>query len=82
MNEDDDNIKISMEEEQKNVEYQETLKVDVKNISKINKYEDQYMKLLMLNFSNKQIFSHNILKTYVKITQINLSLNHMMPKYS
>ena len=32
--EDNYNMKISMKEEQKTVEYQETLKVDVKNITK------------------------------------------------
>ena len=34
MNEYDDSMKISMEEEHNNVEYQEILKVDVENISK------------------------------------------------
>ena len=37
IDEDNDNMNISLEEEQDTVEYQETLKADVKNISKNNK---------------------------------------------
>ena len=51
INEDDDNMIISMEEEQKNFEYQETMKVDIENIAKNKKpYGDQYMELFMLHF--------------------------------
>ena len=42
---------ISLEEEQKTLKYQETMKVDVKNISRSKKtYGDQYMKLFILSF--------------------------------
>ena len=51
INEDNDEIIISMEEEQKTLEYQETMKVDVENISK-NKHGDQYMELFQLHFLN------------------------------
>ena len=34
INEDNDNMKISMEEDQETVKYQNALKVDVKNITK------------------------------------------------
>ena len=37
INEDDENMIISMEEYQNTVEYQDTMKVDVKNISKNQK---------------------------------------------
>ena len=37
--------------------YQETLKIDVKKIAKKRQYGGQYMKLLMLRFMKKQIFS-------------------------
>ena len=51
MNEDDDKMIISMGKEQKTLEYQETMKVDVKNITKNPKiHGDQYIKLLLLNF--------------------------------
>ena len=50
-----------MEEEHKIVEYQETMKVDVKNIPKKTKtYGDQYMKLLMLHLLKKRIFLHKL----------------------
>ena len=54
---DDNNIIISMKEEKKTVEYQGTIKLYAKNISKINKYGNQYMKLLMHHFLKKLIFS-------------------------
>ena len=54
---------ISVEEEQKTLEYQETMEVDVENISKSKKtYGDQYMKLLILHFLKKQIFSTRIFR--------------------
>ena len=51
INSNDVNMEISEKEEQNTVEYQETLKIDAKNINN-NKiqYGDQYMKLLMLDF--------------------------------
>ena len=62
--EDDNNMNISTEEEQNNVEYQEILKGYVKNITK--KYGDQYMKLLMLHLLKRRIYFHKSFKTYVK----------------
>ena len=51
INEDDYNIKFYIEEEQNNVKYQNTLKVNVENIAK-NKIKiwEQYMKVCMLHF--------------------------------
>ena len=49
VNEDNDNMKVSMEEYQETVKYQNTLKLDVENIAK-KQYGDQYMKLFMLHF--------------------------------
>ena len=70
INEDDDSMKILMEEEQETVKYQNTLKLDVKNISKNQKkYGYQNMKLFMLHFLD-----------FCKIIQINLSLYHMVSK--
>ena len=53
---------ISMEEENKTVEYQENMKVDVKNIAKKTPYGDQYMKLLMLHFLKKRIFTASFIR--------------------
>ena len=39
-----------MEEDKRTLGYQETMKVDVENISKNKTIGDQYMKLLILNF--------------------------------
>ena len=75
INEDDYNMNISMKEERNNLKYQEILNVYVKNINQTKKqYGNQYMKLLMLHFLKKRIFSHKLFKTYVKIIQIKLSL--------
>ena len=41
---------ISMDKEQKTLEYQEAMKVTVGNIPKNKKNGDQYMKLLILQF--------------------------------
>ena len=52
---------FSMKKDQKTFEYQETMRLDVKNIAKNKKTNgDQYMKLLMLRFLKKRIFFHNI----------------------
>ena len=62
IDEDDYNIIISMKEEQKTLGYQETMKVDVKNIAKnLKTYGDQYMKLLMLRFLKKLYISSSFL---------------------
>ena len=56
-----DNMIFSMKKDQKTFEYQETMRLDVKNIAKNKKTNgDQYMKLLMLRFLKKRIFFHNI----------------------
>ena len=79
INEEDDNMKISMEEDHETVEYQETLKLDVKNIAKNkNKYGDQYMKLFIIHFLRKTIFFQNLFQTHVKIIQIGLNFYHMI----
>ena len=50
-NEKYDDMKVLEKEEQKTVGYQETLKMDVKNIEKTpRQHVDQYMRLSMLNF--------------------------------
>ena len=48
-----------MEEKQKTLGYEETMKVDVENISRKKPYGDQYMKLSILHFLQKRIFSHH-----------------------
>ena len=56
---------ILMEEQHKTLEYQETIKVDVENITKTNGY--QYMKLLILHFFQKQTrFTRNFRLMYKK----------------
>ena len=48
--EENSEIVISIKEAQKTLEYQETMKVDVKNIAKNKKtYRDQYLKLFTLH---------------------------------
>ena len=45
---------ISMEEEHKTSDYQETIKLDIESIAQNKtKYGDQYMKLFMLYFLKK-----------------------------
>ena len=80
IHEGNDNMNISMEEDQETVKQQNTLRLDVKNIVKTKKkYGDQYMKLFMPHFLKKQICSKNILDLCKKI-QINLSLYHLVSK--
>ena len=59
INEEYENMNLSEKEDQNTVVYQETLKIDVKNINKkLIKHGDQYIKLSMLHFSKKLTFSH------------------------
>ena len=56
IDEDKNNMVISMEEEQKNLEYQKTMKGDVENIARDKKIGDLYVKLLIISFC-RNIFS-------------------------
>ena len=67
INKDDDNMKISMEEEQKTVEYQETLKVDVKNIPEKKPIWRPIYEAIDAPFFEETDFSHKLFKTYDKI---------------
>ena len=61
---------VTMKEEKNNLKYQETINVDIKNISsKKNHFGYQYMKLLMS-------FSNNIW-TNVKRIQMNIRVYHL-----
>ena len=68
INEDNDNINISMEEEQENVEYQKTLKVDIKNTTKNRKtvWKPVY-EVIHASILKKRIFSESFLDFFKMI---------------
>ena len=79
INEDYDNMIIPIEEEQNTVEYQETMKLYVKNIAKKSIWIPIY-EVIHAPFLNILIFFHKLFKTYVKTIQVNLSFYHMNSK--
>ena len=50
---------VLIEEEQKTLEYQEKMNVDVENTTNLKKIGDQYTKLLIIVFAAKKLFQQN-----------------------
>ena len=65
INEENNNMVISMEKEQKTLEYQEAMNADVHNISNLF-FGDQYAKLLIFHLLQQHNFLCQDFKTNVK----------------
>ena len=79
--EDNNDMIMSMEEEQKNLEYQETMKVYIENISKNKKTtREPIYEGIHDPFLKKQIFSLQNIEKNVKIIKKNLSYYHLKSK--
>ena len=62
MNKDKEKV-VTIEEDRKTLEYQETMNLDIENFPvQVKQIGDQYMKLLMIHIKKRKIISNRIFR--------------------